>query len=103
MKKNTLVGRYFHTFKLNDKGEKILQCQGRIEANPEPSWYVVVYFDFLIGDYCYEELVKIEDMKEWFLYDTAEWWKNSYAHGPARNYRFDVVEERKLAEAELKK
>lgn len=79
---NPMVGSFFHSIEDGKIG-----WQGCIAGRPEPGWYLVQLYDWVLGLPSGQELVKIEDMKGWMFYGSAEDMQHSYEHGPARRFR----------------
>lgn len=73
-----LVGMCFHSFE-NGK----IQWQGIVHAKITEEVYLVVPFDFLIGDPSSGRLVTLSEMKTWLFYATPEEMRFSYEHGEA--------------------
>ena len=91
VRSNDLLGQFFHSIG-KDTGK--IEWQGFIIGNPEPGWYLVQLFEWLIGEPNLRRLVRIEDMEHWLFYEDAEAMKFSYANGVAREggpYRDRVV------------
>ena len=85
---SALIGRYFHSI---DAGQ--VNWQGKVISHPEPNWYVVQLFDWIVGEPNVQRLVKIEQMNGWLFYENSEQMQFSYEHGTARNggpYRMDT-------------
>jgi len=61
-----------------------VEWQGVVVGNPEPGWYLVQLFEWLMGEPNLRRLVKIEDMEHWLFYEDVEAMKFSYDHGTAR-------------------
>ncbi len=85
-----LSKKFFHKFEqcegYPDPG--ILKCQGQIQKEVTEGLYLVRYFSFLDGFPTNEELVKIEDMADWFFYDSAEEMRHSVDYGVARRHQW---------------
>jgi hypothetical protein len=62
-----LEGMWFLTFR-QDGG---LDQQGRIAA-VDGGWAIVRYHDWVMGEYHYSALVKLDAITSWQLFDTAE-------------------------------
>jgi hypothetical protein len=71
---SSLIGSYFHSDA--ERG-----WQGVVVAEPHDGIYLVETFSWISGESHVQRLVKIDDMLEWRLYDTAEWMNNSRAPG----------------------
>lgn len=78
-KSTPLVGQFFHSIK--DGG---VNWQGNVIGNPEPGWYLVQLYEWLLGEPNVQRLVKFEDMTGWLFYDTTEQMQFSYEYGVAR-------------------
>lgn len=76
-----LVGQWFHSIK-DDK----LCWQGIVLSSPEPGWYLVETFEWLVGDSLCRRLVHIEDMRDWLFYSNRDWFKFSFEYGAAHGY-----------------
>ncbi len=76
-----LVGQYFHSL---GKDDGKVEWQGVIIGNPEPGWYLVQLFEWLMGEPNVRRLVRIEDMADWLLYEDAKSMKFSWDKGLAR-------------------
>lgn len=83
MKKQTqngLIGKFFHSL---DKEGKV-EWQGMVISNPEPGWYLLQLFEWAMGEPNLQKLVRIEDMKNWLIYQDEKMMEFSYDHGVAR-------------------
>ncbi|WP_132975127.1 hypothetical protein [Pseudonocardia dioxanivorans] len=69
----SLVGSFFH-----GQGEKWRGYQGCVVAEPAPGFYLCEFFDWLVGGSKNQQLVRIEDMIDWWFYDDADWMSNTY-------------------------
>lgn len=78
---NSLVGCFFHSLS-KDTGK--VERQGQVIGTPEPGWYLVQNFEWLMGEPSVCRLVKFEDMESWLFYQDNEALKHSYEHGIAR-------------------
>jgi len=78
---NALVNQFFHSI---DPVEKKVHWQGVVVGNPEPGWYLIQLFEWLMGGPSNRALVRIEDMKGWLFYGSAEEMQFSYEHGVAK-------------------
>lgn len=76
-----LVGSSFHVIENN-----LVERQGCIVGNPEPGWYMVQFYDWIMGEANIIKLYRIEEMKEWVLYESDEDMKYSYEYGYASKY-----------------
>jgi hypothetical protein len=79
MSKNPLVGKYFHSLK-----DGQVHWQGTVLGTPEPGWYLVQLFEWIMGEPSNQGLVRFTDMAEWLFYENADQMKFSYEHGMAR-------------------
>ena len=79
---NALVGCFFHSV---DKETGRAIWQGQIIGNPEPGWYIVQLFEWLMGEPSYRKLVNFEEMTGWLFYDDAEGMRYSWEYGTARS------------------
>jgi len=77
---DSLVGLYFHSDA--ERG-----WQGCVIARPEPGFYLVETFDWIIGQSHSQHLVRIEDMLAWQFYDTAKWMNNMHCDGVNGEWR----------------
>jgi len=87
----TLLGEYFHSIG-KDTGK--VEWQGVVIGNPEPGWYLLQLFDWVMGEPNLRRLVRIEDMEHWLFYRDTETMNFSYQQGTAREggpYRDRVV------------
>jgi hypothetical protein len=73
-----LIGHYFHSI---DKETGHLEWQGQVIANPEPGWYLLQLFEWLMGEPNVQRLVRIEDMADWLFYENGEEMEHSYSGG----------------------
>lgn len=80
-KPSALVGHYFHSIGRDD-GK--VEWQGVVIENPEPGWYLVQLFGWLMGDPNVQRLVHIESMEHWLFYENAEAMTFSYERGVAQ-------------------
>jgi hypothetical protein len=71
---DSLVGSFFHANA--ERG-----WQGCVVAQPMPGFYLVELFGWGAADSPGQQVVHIEDMREWTFYDTAEWMNRVYEHG----------------------
>ena len=78
VKKDLLVGKFFHTFK-----DDLLDKQGEVLGMTPDGSYLVAYFSWLCGDELYQVLVRPEEMHDWWFYPDSETMRYSVAHGPA--------------------
>jgi len=78
---DSLIGQFFHSIS-KDTGN--IEWQGYVIGNPEPGWYLLQLFEWLMGEPNVCRLVRIEDMKDWLFYESAEDMKFSYESGMAR-------------------
>jgi len=74
-----IVGRYFHTLKDGKISE-----QGEVISRPEAGWYLVTFFDWIVGEPYVCRLVRLEDMAGWFFYENSEMMRHAYQYGIAR-------------------
>jgi hypothetical protein len=71
---DSLLGSFFHANA--ERG-----WQGCVVAQPMPGVYLVELFGWGATDSPGQQVVHIEDMREWTFYDTAEWMNRVYEHG----------------------
>jgi hypothetical protein len=76
----SLLGHFFHAIGEFDH----MESQGVVIGNPEPGWYLVMTFEWLMGEPSVRHLARIEDMERWLFYENQEDMKFSYEHGVAR-------------------
>jgi hypothetical protein len=69
-----LVGQFFHS-------DAARGWQGRIEAQIEPSVYLVALFDWIIGQETRREIVPLEEMQGWVFYESDDDMRFAYEHG----------------------
>lgn len=80
-RENPLVGQFFHSIG-KDTGK--VEWQGEVIGNPEPGWYLLQLFEWLMGEPNVRHLVRIEDMRDWLFYQDVETMDHSYKYGAAR-------------------
>jgi len=74
-----LVGRWFHVLDGREHaGVKLIGQQGRVVAAVNADWYLVEWLSWLDGEPTRQSLVRLEEMKAWRFYDTAEWMREVY-------------------------
>lgn len=76
----SLVGHYFHSISKTGK----VQWQGIVVGNPEPGWYVLQLFEWLVGEQSVRRLAHLQDMRDWLFYKDREAMLYSYEYGTAR-------------------
>lgn len=84
----SLVGHYFHSMVPNPNGDvnlPIVCWQGLVVANPEPGWYLLQLFGWMMGEEVERRVVHIADMKDWRFYESAEEMRNHYEDLRRRN------------------
>ena len=78
-----LVGQYFHSI----KDGRVL-WQGLVIGDiGDGKHYLVQLFEWLMGEPSIQRIVTIEEMRDWFFYDSAEQMIFSYEHGSAKRHR----------------
>lgn len=90
--KDLLVGKFFHSLE-ND----FVKWQGYIEGKVR-DLYMIVTFDWLMGEEYDRKLVSLDYMKDWIFYPSGDAMRHSYEYGAARSHRSDIraeAEERK--------
>lgn len=87
---DSLVGSFFHANA--ERG-----WQGCVVAQPMPGFYLVELFGWGAADSPGQQVVHIEDMREWTFYDTAEWMNRVYEHGGV-NERWEREREQRRQE-----
>lgn len=78
--KKSLIGQFFHSVVLEDE----IGWQGCVIGNPEPGYYYVQLFEWVMGEPNVRRLVRIEEMARWLFYESADAMKFSWEHGVAR-------------------
>lgn len=78
---SAMVGCFFHSV---NKETGRVDWQGEILGNPEPGWYLVQLFEWLLGQNSCRMLVKFEDMTGWLFYEDADAMRYSWDYGTAR-------------------
>ena len=78
--RNPLQGQFFHS--VNQDG--VVEWQGEIIGNPEPGWYLVQLFEWVCGEPNVRRFVRIDEMRTWLFYESADSMRFSYEHGVAR-------------------
>lgn len=78
----TIIGRYFHTFRMEEDGCRLVQYQGRIGTQISESVYMVQLYEWFVGSPSTEYLVTLEEMvrDRWEFYQTAEAWNETFQH-----------------------
>jgi hypothetical protein len=81
-----LVNRWFHTFEGED-----LHWQGHILAMVSPDLFLVQLYEWFHGDTSQQQLVPLEQMKNWKFYDTDKdmnyWYQYEYCPYAERRER----------------
>ena len=72
-----IAGLYFLTF--TKPPVNLLHWQGRVLSQPNPGWFLVQLYDWIVGEPNDIRLVRIEDMATWFFYLNAEDWREQAA------------------------
>ena len=80
-----LVGKCFHSIV-----DDTVQWQGVVIGRPEPGWYLLQLFSWVMGEHSNQQLVRIEEMRGWLFYPDAEAMNYSYEYGAARPHRVDL-------------
>lgn len=80
MSSGSLVGSYFHGAH---------QQQGRVVARLGDSRYLLEFYDWVMGEPMFQQIMDIDEMiDDWYYYDTPEWMRfhhdNSLKHIWAR-------------------
>ena len=73
--KSSLVGLYFLAF--TPPPANVLSYQGKVLSQPYPGWFLVQYYDWIMGAPNDIRLFKIEEMSAWFFYDDVEIWRHA--------------------------
>jgi hypothetical protein len=63
-----MIGKHFHSFDT----EGCVAWQGRIVGNPEPGWYLVQLYEWMLGHESIQKLVQIADMAAWDFYESQD-------------------------------
>lgn len=87
VRSNALAGLYFHSIK-----DGKVHWQGHVIGSPEPGWYVVMTYSWVLGEEYAAYLVPFEEMKDWLFYETAELFHFSYKDGAASKMRWAAKE-----------
>lgn len=90
MAASPLVGKWFHSV----EGETI-KWQGEILAKINDGLFLVQLFSWISGDITEQKLVRLEDMLNWYFYDSNEIMNDRYYN----RHRYDVEEKLKKEEA----
>ena len=80
-KTHRLVGKFFHSL----EDEKIV-WQGKILGEEQPGIYIIQLFSWLSGEPSNQRIIRIEEMNEWYFYDTQECLIFSAEHGSAKHF-----------------
>ena len=80
---NFLAGKFFHS--LGEDGK--VKWQGFVLGSPEPGWYLVQLFEWLMGEPNVCKLVQFEEMSKWLFYQDQESMIFSYEYGVASRLR----------------
>lgn len=73
-REDTMVGLWFHS--VTDSGD--LHWQGTILDSPQPGWYRVQLFEWLMGYPSEQRLVCFEDMTSWIFYPSNDEMNEAY-------------------------
>jgi hypothetical protein len=92
-----MIGKHFHSFDT----EGYVAWQGRIVGNPEPGWYLVQLYEWLLGEESIQKLVRIEDMAAWDLYESHDDMAFAYNERP-KHRNLERFEERRRAKSGTK-
>ena len=57
-----LVGKYFHSIV-----DDTVQWKGVVIGRPEPGWYLLQLFSWVMGEHSNQQLVRIEEMRGWLF------------------------------------
>jgi hypothetical protein len=95
MKGSDLVGKCFHSIV-----DDTVQWQGVVIGRPEPGWYLLELFSWVMGEHGNQRLVRIEEMRGWLFYSDADEMNYSYEYGAARPYRVDLRRNEAVPEKE---
>jgi hypothetical protein len=82
----TIVGQYFHTFRMEEDGCRLVQYQGQIETRISETVYMVQLNEWFVGSPSTRYLATLEEMvrDRWEFYQTAEAWNETFQH----NYEY---------------
>jgi hypothetical protein len=80
MSKNCLIGKYFHSIK---KDTGLVEWQGSVLGSPEPGWYLIELFEWVLGESNVMRIVSIEEIIDWLFYEDSESMIFSFEHGIA--------------------
>lgn len=69
-----LVNRFAHTY--NDDGEIVYQVE--IIAELPEGYYLVQYFDFMMGNESSQGIYHVSEMKGWKIYGEHQDWLDAY-------------------------
>jgi hypothetical protein len=88
----SLVGMYFHQLKLNEHGEMQIHWQGQIIGRPQPAYYLLQLYDWLVGAPSDCRIVEFQELRGWLFYPDAEGMRYAYEYGSARMYKWETLE-----------
>ena len=97
-----LVGQYFHSI----GPDGMLLWQGIVIGNPQPGWYLLQLFEWLMGEPNVRRLVRIEEMTTWLFYPDDVTMAHSYERGVARaggKYRAPEPAPEPLSDADIQR
>jgi hypothetical protein len=75
---DALEGHFFHTFTEEADGCTLVAHQGRILKRVADDFYLVELYEWFAGSPGYRRLARLDEMREWRLYDSSEWMSNAY-------------------------
>ena len=74
----SLVGYFFHSVHTEGAGKRPLVWQGHVLSRPDPGFYLVQLYEWMLGEAQACRLVRIEDMLTWSFYPTNEAMQKAY-------------------------
>lgn len=73
MTRDSLVGKFFHTYR-----DGVLGRQGEVLSCVAPGLYLVQTFEWLLGTPNEEQLEPVTNMVGWKFYECREDWQRAY-------------------------
>jgi hypothetical protein len=81
----SLVRNFFHTWRTAEGGERVIEWQGCIVAQPKPELCLVQLFSWVDGAPTERRLVALDKMLDWTFYANGEQMAEAYGkHEAAR-------------------
>lgn len=68
---DALIGKWFHSFRIDLKGNKQVQWQGQILSKVGDQ-YLIQYYGWIMGEVTNQGFVTGEELQDWHFYDTSE-------------------------------